>query len=323
MATNDEMPRNSGTPAATAAPNASSRMISVPADRDLLDFASSARSCGASAFCRDAAPCSLDAQLGMRLLDGGDGGQRRVGDRLELLEVLPWSRSWPASRRSRARSGRPWRRCSRAARRERALDVLTPLICSRRLTTSLHRGGDLRIVGLDRALALDEHALADSSGKPASSTIMAPRLESPLPDAESFSWFCPTLPPIRVARTTNAIQPRMAVFRCVALQRPARAARFLGCKFVVSGGRGRALRRTLPSGRGRHRAAFRRPERGDSVGSGEGWPPDPGGCPHRRRGEFYARRYVETASTRRCPAAPAGSSSLVKMLERGAPPRAR
>ena len=71
-----------------------------------------------------------------------------------------------------------------------------------------------------------------SSGKPASSTIMAPRLESPLPEAESLSWFCPTLPPITVARTTNRIQPRMAVFRCVALQRPARAARFLGCKLL-------------------------------------------------------------------------------------------
>ena len=34
----------------------------------------------------------------------------------------------------------------------------------------------------------------------------------------------PTLPPIMKARTTKAIQPRMAVLRCLALQRPARAA---------------------------------------------------------------------------------------------------
>src|SRR3954453_20270962 len=69
-------------------------------------------------------------------------------------------------------------------------------------------------------------------GKPASSTIIAPRLESPLPDAESSRVRGPTLPPISVATTTNAIQPRIAVLRCVALHLPARAGRFFGCTFA-------------------------------------------------------------------------------------------
>src|SRR5215210_4871550 len=37
------------------------------------------------------------------------------------------------------------------------------------------------------------------------------------------------LPPIMVAATTKRIHPRMAVFRCVALHLPARAARLRGC----------------------------------------------------------------------------------------------
>jgi hypothetical protein len=52
-----------------------------------------------------------------------------------------------------------------------------------------------------------------------------PRLDSPLPIAETSRLFCPTLPLITVARTTKRIQPRIAVLRCEALQRPARAAR--------------------------------------------------------------------------------------------------
>src|SRR4051794_36604166 len=117
------------------------------------------------------------------------------------------------------------------------------------------------------------------SGKPASSTIMAPRLESPLPDAESLSWFCPTLPPISVASTTNAIHPRIAVLRCVALHLPARAARFLGCKSQspvgwLSTGRNPPSDQTPPQG------GLPASERGDCVGSPGGWRPAAGGWPH-------------------------------------------
>src|SRR5215217_8149049 len=63
------------------------------------------------------------------------------------------------------------------------------------------------------------------------------RLDSPLPilDDSRFCW--PTLPPITEARTTKRIQPRMAVLRCVALHRPARAAKLRGC-IVGSSSRG-------------------------------------------------------------------------------------
>src|SRR3954451_3234257 len=67
------------------------------------------------------------------------------------------------------------------------------------------------------------------SGNPAALMIMSPRLDSPLPAADSSIWFWPTLPPITVARTTNAIQPRIAIFRCCALHLPTRAAMFRDC----------------------------------------------------------------------------------------------
>ena len=64
VATNAETPRNSGTPAATMAPNAISRMISVPPIEICFAFASSARSCGPRAFCCDASPCSWTSSSG-------------------------------------------------------------------------------------------------------------------------------------------------------------------------------------------------------------------------------------------------------------------
>ena len=58
VATNAETPSSSGTPAATAAPNTSSRMMSVPPIEICVDFASSARSVAPSALRSDAPPCS-------------------------------------------------------------------------------------------------------------------------------------------------------------------------------------------------------------------------------------------------------------------------
>src|SRR3954447_24966181 len=107
---------------------------------------------------------------------------------------------------------------------------VTPLILPRRLTTSLTAAVTSGSPDLIEPLPWMSTRSPTCCGKPASSTIMAPRLESPLPDAESLSWTWPTLPPTSVASTTNAIHPRIAVFRCCALHLPARAARFLGCK---------------------------------------------------------------------------------------------
>ncbi len=65
-----------------------------------------------------------------------------------------------------------------------------------------------------------------TSGK-ALSTIFVARPESPTPRSFSASVCVPTLPPIMKATMTNASHPKMAVLRCAALQRPARAAKFL------------------------------------------------------------------------------------------------
>ncbi len=64
VATIDVMPSSSGTPAATMAPNAISRMISVPVMEICCDLDSSARSCGPMAFCADASPYSWTSSSG-------------------------------------------------------------------------------------------------------------------------------------------------------------------------------------------------------------------------------------------------------------------
>ena len=64
VATNEETPSSSGTPAATAAPKASSRISRVPPVENCMDFASSARSVAPSAFCADASPYSSTSSSG-------------------------------------------------------------------------------------------------------------------------------------------------------------------------------------------------------------------------------------------------------------------
>ena len=64
VATNELTPSSSGTPAATAAPNAISRMISVPPMEKFWDFTSSARSLAPRACCCDASPCSWTSSSG-------------------------------------------------------------------------------------------------------------------------------------------------------------------------------------------------------------------------------------------------------------------
>ena len=60
-------------------------------------------------------------------------------------------------------------------------------------------------------------------GNPAS-RILSMRPDSPGPGASASSVFMPTMPPIPNETTTKASQPNVAVFQCVALQRPMRAA---------------------------------------------------------------------------------------------------
>src|SRR5689334_23328868 len=97
---------------------------------------------------------------------------------------------------------------------------------------------------------------------------MSPRLDSPLPDAESSSSRWPIVPPMTAAKATKRIQPRIAVLRCWALHRPARAARLRDCiraeLHLRGGGEGRgsdSQRRAAPGwgqpgvGPGRRRVA--------------------------------------------------------------------
>src|SRR5262245_41221229 len=58
------------------------------------------------------------------------------------------------------------------------------------------------------------------------STIFSIRPDSPGEVVFGLSCFVPTAPPMTTAAMTKAIQPKVAVFQCEALQRPARAARF-------------------------------------------------------------------------------------------------
>ncbi len=165
MATNAETPSSSGTPAATAAPNASSRISSVPPIENCMDFASSARLRGAERLLRRRVAVLLDAQLRVGVLDRGDGGERRFGRLRELRLVrrrLELAREREVHDHGAAVLGDGLRALCRV---QRALDVRDAVDLPEPAHDVLHRGGDRRIIGLDRALALDEHALADRLGE--------------------------------------------------------------------------------------------------------------------------------------------------------------
>ena len=104
---------------------------------------------------------------------------------------------------------------------ERALDVGDALDLLEPADDVLDRGRDLQdSSALIEPLPWIEHALADLVGEVG---VVDDRCRGawtrrcPSSDDSRFCW--PTLPPIMVARTTNRIQPRMAVLRCVALHR--------------------------------------------------------------------------------------------------------
>ena len=90
----------------------------------------------------------------MRLLGGGDGGERLV-DELSTCSSEPGILKFTTTERPSLETV-----FSRLAGSSGLSISVTPLICSRRLTTSFDGRGHLRIAGLDRALALDEHLLA-------------------------------------------------------------------------------------------------------------------------------------------------------------------
>ena len=116
---------------------------------------------------------------------------------------------------------------------------VTPSIRSRRLTTSRTAAVT---AGSPDALALHEHLLAGLLGEARGLDDHVAALGLAAARRRLVELFWPILPPTTVARTTNRIQPRMAVLRCWALHRPARAARLRGCiqgPVLLRGGAGR------------------------------------------------------------------------------------
>ena len=107
----------------------------------------------------------LHEQLGMRLLDRGHLGQRRLGQRLELLHVLRGLDLGGQRERHEDGAAVLGDRVRAVLRVERALDVADALEVAEAADHVLHGGGDLRRIGLDRALALDQDALADGVGE--------------------------------------------------------------------------------------------------------------------------------------------------------------
>src|SRR3954471_1436066 len=259
VATKEVMPRNSGTPAATTAPNAIRRMISVPRVEIFCDFAWSARSCGPKAFCSDAWPSSATSSSGWAFWTAAvaaSGASASVSSFSRSASVVGLAGIENVTSTERPSCETVFARCAATSGLSMSL---TPLMPWRRCTTSLTAAVTCGSSALIEPLPWIRTRSPASAGKPASSAITAPRLESPLPDATSLSWFCPTLPPITQARTTNRIQPRMAVFRCVALQWPARAARFfLGGKVVSPVWGAITTRRKVSAARRPSHAAFRR-----------------------------------------------------------------
>ena len=165
VATNELMPSSSGTPAAMAAPNASRRRIERAAHGELLLTSPRRRAPwdrGRAAATRRRAPAraARDAPSGPR-------PPRPAGPR-------PASRASPCpggldlgGQRERHEDGAAvlGDRVRAVLRVERALDVGDALEVAEAADHVLDGGGDLRRIGLDRALALHEHALADRVGE--------------------------------------------------------------------------------------------------------------------------------------------------------------
>ena len=101
----------------------------------------------------------LDAHAGVGGLDGGDGGERLVD---ELLDVLVRAGQREVHDDRAAVLGD---RVDAGGRVERALDLGDALDPLQAAHDVLHGGRDLRIVGPDGALALDEHLLAGLLGE--------------------------------------------------------------------------------------------------------------------------------------------------------------
>ena len=137
VATKAVMPSTSGTPAATAAPNTSSRMISVPIIEICCDLASSARSVAPSALRSDAPPCSWTSTSGWAFWTAataarGASAALSSASFSSFVSALPGSVKFTSTERPSFETVLAWCFASRGLSMSE-----TPLIWPRRLTTSL------------------------------------------------------------------------------------------------------------------------------------------------------------------------------------------
>ena len=123
-------------------------------------FWPSLASCAAISFGGRGVAELLDAHTGVRLLGGGDGGQRLVDELLDLL-VGAGHREVHDDGATVLGDG-----VDAVGRIERALDLGDASDRAEAAHDVLDGRGDLRIVSLDRALALDQHLLAGLVGEP-------------------------------------------------------------------------------------------------------------------------------------------------------------
>ena len=219
------MPSNSGTPAATAAPNASSRISSVPPIDSRSDRASSLRAVSPSAFSCEASPNSSTRTCGCAFWAApiAASGASAACSSPSASARSPASVNFTSTERpssdTRLAPCVSWSGLSIA---------LTPSRRCRRLTTSFTAAVTRGSPASTAPLPCTSTCSVTCFGKSAAAMICSPRLDSPLPDSDCSRFVWPMLPPISVATMTKAIQPRIAVLRCAALQRPVRAARLFG-----------------------------------------------------------------------------------------------
>ena len=217
-----EMPSSSGMPAATSAPKAITRMISVIGTEVTSALAKSFENAFSSDLLALAEPNSSIRRFGCRcaaLATAVSIGPMRC---LALSESPATEKVTRADRPSLEIC--PWLRGSSG-------DLTSDTVRKPDTAPMTSPTADL-ICGLDGFSDPDRVWIRMFSspflGK-LSLTICWAERDCPVPWSSSLRLFVPTAPPMARESTTSASHPKIAVLRCVELQRPARAARFLDC----------------------------------------------------------------------------------------------
>ena len=204
------MARSTGIPAAASAPKATTRIARVIGTDSFAERPKSSAMLCSAARCALASPACSIRRFGCARCAA------LVVARVEATRLVAWSElplswnstrsEWPSPERTGVRSPVTARLSARRALTSRApARISASLACPPRACTSTR--------------------------SPAGRwnfwpSALSARPDSPVPWLYWSRCFVPVAPPIANARITNASHPTMAVLRCEALQRPARAAMF-------------------------------------------------------------------------------------------------